>query len=179
MEEDHISIEEEDEERGANDIGSSQWSVSMDKGKGRVPEYVNHHHIDPKLWQQETERVTPSLKKQETMYMTAASSTWQHHVEMLIKYCTVHLQHLKDEKKDKEANQVVADPLEKPLGKHVQSVPPPPVYSQSPLTENIQRLRSLLQSELQKVALSERYVNTQPTFDQLARDFAVLKSVSG
>lgn len=179
MEEDNISVEEEDmkNDNGVNDIASSQWSVSLDKGKAHTPEYIANHQIDPKLWQQETERVAPLLKKQEALYLASASSTWQHHVEMLIKYCSQHLEHLKSEK-NKDANPVVVDPLEKPLGKFVANTPAPPVYAQSPLTESIQRLRSILQAELQKVALSERYVNTQPTVDQLSRDFALFKSVS-
>ena len=165
---------------GYVDLAASQLSTSVDRP--HKPEYHNNK-INPVLWKQETERVTPLLKKQEAMSFASLQSTWQHHLEVLVKYCDVHLQHLKEQPQSASGSSgttknVNIDPLEKPLGQHTKQTPAPAIYSQSPLTENILQLKSLLQSEIQKLVLTERYLNTQPSLDSLSRDFALSKHVS-
>lgn len=69
------------------------------------------------------------------------------------------------------------DPMEKPLGKIAKTLEQPPISAQSPLAEALSQLKLQLLADTKKITQNEKYVNLQPVFGSIAREYSVSKKV--
>lgn len=123
---------------------NSNYSASF-KGKFHTIENVV---IDPILWQQETERVAPILKRNQYSFQSQSSShdMWRSHVDMVHNY-TNQVNNLNSDK------------------------------SSNLLVESIDLLKNELKKELEKLKISEKLINSKDGLSEISSKFKELSMV--
>jgi hypothetical protein len=183
------------DEDDTNEAATSQNSMSMSKNKFHLPEYVTNR-IDPLLWKQETERVSTLLKRQSASSPATSATSWQHHVDMLVSYCTKQVQYLKREQQQQRMVNgidplVLLDPSERPVGKAGRlpvellksstgtsaTSTTTTTIEKSTLTVGLSQLRALVHADIQQIQQKEKYLNASPQLSAFCLQYSACKQV--
>lgn len=147
-------VEGEDEDGHADsEVNELAISASGTLGSSRGRFYfAEMTTIDPELWRQETERVTPLLRKYEgTMNNVGGlSATWRTHLDLLVNHVREVIQGETTNKTKKESV---------------------PRLTSSAIAESISSLRSNLQETLSKIQHSEKLLTGRATFTGFALEY--------
>lgn len=147
------AVEGEDEEdrndRNSNElVASASGTLGGSKGKFYFAEMSA---IDPELWRQEAERVTPLLRKHEANIgqVGGLSATWRSHLDLLMKHVT----------------EVI---LGQPSRATKDAVP---AFTSSNIADFISSLRTNLQESLQKIQHMEKLLCGRAAFTGFSLEY--------
>lgn len=150
-----LEVVEGEDEDGHVDSEVNELAISasgtLGSSRGRFY-FAEMTTIDPELWRQETERVTPLLRKYEgTMNNVGGlSATWRTHLDLLVN-------HVREVIQGETTNKTKRDVA--------------PRLTSSAIAESISSLRSNLQESLSKIQHSEKLLTGRATFTGFALEY--------
>lgn len=156
-----LEVAEGEDEDGHVDSEVNELAISasgtLGSSRGRFY-FADMTTIDPELWRQETERVTPLLRKYEANMgnVGGLSATWRTHLDLLVN-------HVKEVIQGETSNKTKKDTV--------------PRLTSSAIADSISSLRSNLQESLTKIQHSEKLLTGRATFTGFALEYEGYKKV--